>query len=329
VLFRSHRRRCRRFEACHRHGLKIHLYHSLNHWTTKPDGSDALEDPADKIKFVDFAHERLKELLELFNPIDCLWYDGWWPFNAEGWRAKKMNAMARQIQPHIIVNGRNGLPGDFGTPEGHLSAPCPWRPWEACMPHNKHWGYHAGDNAWKSSAEIVDMLTQVAAGSGNLLINVGLDPEGAMPEPSSSVLEEVGQWMELHGEAIYESERFDYNLRERGNHRGDWFHHGRMTCVGKKLYIHLFNWPGKEFGINGVEVNAESCCLLNSRVNIDMQKDGKRLLFSNLPDKPPHPLGGVLKIEFKKPPMIYNLGGMRVPSVPHPRYDPCPSDIQI
>jgi len=40
-----------------------------------------------------------------------------------------MNAMVREIQPNILFNGRNGLPGDFATPEQHLSAPSPW-----CMP---------------------------------------------------------------------------------------------------------------------------------------------------------------------------------------------------
>jgi len=35
-------------------------------------------------------------------PIDCLWYDGWWPFNAEGWRAVEMNAMVRRFNPYNL-----------------------------------------------------------------------------------------------------------------------------------------------------------------------------------------------------------------------------------
>ena len=108
-------------EACRKHKLRVHLYHSLNHWTTTPDGAVALENTQAKKQFVDYAHERIRELVTRFNPIDCLWYDGWWPFNAKGWRAVEMNQMVRDIQPHIIFNGRNGLPGDFATPEQHLA----------------------------------------------------------------------------------------------------------------------------------------------------------------------------------------------------------------
>ena len=98
---------------------------------------------------IDGVLARVRELVTRFNPIDCLWYDGWWPFTAERWRAREMNDMARGIQPHILFNGRNGLPGDFGTPEQHLAAPSPWRPWEACVTTNGTWGYHAGDCDWK------------------------------------------------------------------------------------------------------------------------------------------------------------------------------------
>lgn len=72
-------------------------------------------------------HERIRELVIRYNPIDILWYDGWWPFNAGGWQAEKMNAMVREIQPHILFNGRNGLAGDFATPEQHLRITIPAR----------------------------------------------------------------------------------------------------------------------------------------------------------------------------------------------------------
>jgi alpha-L-fucosidase len=41
--------------------------------------------------------------------IDIMWYDGWWPFDAKGWQAKKLNAMVRELQPEILINGRCGL----------------------------------------------------------------------------------------------------------------------------------------------------------------------------------------------------------------------------
>ena len=144
--------------AARKHGLRIGLYHSLNNQADQPDAVAALEDKQAYERFIANTFERFRELVTRYNPIDTLWYDGWWPFNAEGWRAEELNAMVRAIQPHILFNGRNGLPGDFATPEGHLGAPKPWRPWEACMTLNDSWGFHAGDHNWKKPGQIADML---------------------------------------------------------------------------------------------------------------------------------------------------------------------------
>ncbi len=315
-------------EACRKHDLRVHLYHSLNHWTTTPDGADALEDESAQAEFVDFAHARIHELVTRFNPIECLWYDGWWPFNAEGWRAEAMNAMVREIQPHILFNGRNGLPGDFATPEGHLSAPRPWRPWEACMTHNDNWGFHAGDHHWKSHATVIDMLTQVAAGAGNLLINVGPDGSGALPEPTVSMLDALADWTARYDEALWGTRNFAFDLQTRHDgDRGDWMHAGRFTTTDNTLYAHLFCWPGETFTFSGLEANVESARMLGDDRTLAVSQDNGRVVISGLPDRPDDPLGAVIAIECDRPPSLYKTGGMREPDAEHPRYDPCPSDL--
>ena len=315
-------------EACRKHGLRVHLYHSLNHWTTEPDGADALENEQAKKQFVDFAHERIRELVTRYNPIDCLWYDGWWPFDREGWRATEMNEMVRSIQPHMIFNGRNGLPGDFSTPEQHLGKPDPNRPWEACMTHNNHWGYHRGDTRFKSTTEVLEMLSSVASGAGNLLINVGPDGRGAIPRQSARMLHELGQWLKLHEEALFDTEPITLDPLTRGDHRGDWTSHGQYTVRGHTLYVHLLSWPGPEFSVGGLEVNAKSItCLTDPAVPVRMHQEGRRLHITGLPGAPPHPEGGVLKVECDGPPVLYMTGGLRVPSVTHPRYDPQTPDL--
>lgn len=333
--FNSVRRGCKRdlvaevVEACRRRQMRIHLYHSLNQWMHAPDGVDGLEDPAKRKQFVDFAHARLRELVTRFNPIDCLWYDGWWPFDAEGWRAEEMNAMVRSIQPHILFNGRNCLSGDFATPEQHLSAPSPYRPWEACVTHNQSWGFHQGDQRWKSTAEIIDMITQVASGAGNLLLNVGPDGRGAIPAASRKMLAEVGEWLRINGEAIYNTEPLTVNAQLRGDHRGDWMHHGRYTTRGQTLYLHLLRWPGETFSIAGLEARVlRARCLATNEPVTFMQTDS-RVTFSGLPGTPPHPLGCVVALELDRPAMLYLTGGLRIPKVKHPRYDPVASDLLL
>jgi len=314
-------------EACRREGLRVHLYHSLNHWLSKPDGVDALESETAKRRFVDAAHARVRELLELFNPIECLWYDGWWPFDAEGWRAREMNELALSIQPHLIFNGRNGLPGDFATPEQHLGPPKPYRPWEACITHNNNWSCHRGDQNWKSSRQVLDMLTQVAAGGGNLLFNVGPDPTGAIPNPSVEVLTDIGRWLELNREAIETTEPLQIDPHDPAAGRGDWMHHGRYTARGNTLYLILSQWPGTAFSIHGLDVQVNEALMLHDGAPVNYVQAGRRVTFSELSADPPTPLAPVIALRCDQPPKLALCGGLRMPAVPYPRYDPVASDL--
>lgn len=315
-------------EAAKSRGLKIVLYHSLNHWTSKPDAVDALEDEAAYETFIDNTFERIRELVTLYNPIDTLWYDGWWPFNAEKWKAEEMNAMVREIQPHIMFNGRNGLPGDFATPEGHMGSPSPWRPWEGCMTLNNNWGYHKGDHDWKSPSHVMDLLATAAQGRGNLLLNIGPRGDGSVPEASVEIIETVGDWLGRCGEAIYGTDTFTYDLQEKGDHRGDWNCHGQMTAKGNALYQLVKRWPGNELTIAGLQGTVKNVTLLGEKGGeCQFEQQGGRVTVKGLPDAPTDSLCPVLRFECDAPPSMYLTGGLRVPNVPHPRYDPCPSDL--
>jgi alpha-L-fucosidase len=307
--------------------LKVGLYHSLNNWTDQPDSVSALEDPEAYEVFIRNTHERIRELVTKYNPIDVLWYDGWWPFTAEGWRAEVLNEMVRTIQPHILLNNRNGLPGDFGTPEGHVSAREPWRPWEACMTLNDSWGYHAGDHNWKSAGAVIDLLAACANGRGNLLLNIGPHGDGSVPEESVAILKQVGEWLMRNGECLFETDSFTFGLRERGVHRSDWTHHGPFTAKGNVLYLLARRWPGREFAINGLQCRVNRISFLGEQKSIAFEQTGERVILKDLPAFNPDPVCSVFRIECDRPPEVYLCGGLRTPSVPHPPYDPCPSDL--
>lgn len=316
--------------AARKRGLGIGLYHSLGNWHDQPDAVAALEDKAAYMKLIDCTFARIRELVTKFNPIDVMWYDGWWPFNAEGWQAERMNAMVRDIQPHILFNGRNGLPGDFATPEGHMGAPSPWRPWEACMTLNNSWGFHAGDRDWKSPVQVVDLLATAAQGRGNLLLNIGPRGDGSVPEESVRTIEAVGAWLtRCGGEAIYNTELFTFDLQKRGDHRGDWASHGSFTVRENNLYWIVRRWPGSEFSFGGIEANVRRVQLLGEAGRpVTFRQDGTRVTLSGLPDLPPDPVCPVFLIECDRAPSLYQCGGLRIPKAPHPHYDPCPSDIK-
>jgi alpha-L-fucosidase len=313
--------------AARARGLGIGLYHSLNNWTDQPDAVAALEDPAAYEVFIRQTFERVRELVSRYNPIDVLWYDGWWPFNAEGWQAERMNAMVRAIQPHILFNGRNGLPGDFATPEGHLGAPQPWRPWEACMTLNGSWGYHRGDQDWKTPGQVADLLMTCAQRRGNLLLNIGPRGDGSIPEPSVRVLETVGDWLRRCGEGLFDTDAFTFDLRERGTHRGEWSHHGPFTARGNSLYWFPRRWPGETATWAGLESRVLKATLLGSDRNLAFHQQGGQVTLTGLPAEPPDPVCPVVRLDCDRPPVLYLTGGLRTPRVAHPHYDPCPSDI--
>lgn len=312
--------------AARTRGLKVGLYHSLNNWFDQPDAVAALENNEAYEVFIENTFARIRELVTRYNPIDILWYDGWWPFDAKGWQAERMNAMVREIQPHILFNGRNGLPGDFATPEQHLAAPKPWRPWEACITLNDNWGFHAGDQNWKTPAQVIKMLTQVAQGRGNLLLNIGPRGDGSIPGRSVEIIHAVGRWLETHGECLWGTDLCTIDPYTRGDHAGDITHHGPFTRKGNNLYLILTSLPEDRLIVTGLECRVLAASILGAD-RVEFRQESGRLSVRTAGIEQSDGLPPVLKLECDRPPVIYKTGGMRIPSTPHPRYDPVPADI--
>jgi alpha-L-fucosidase len=313
--------------AAREHGLRVSLYHSLNNWTDSPDACDALESKDAHAEFIANTHARIKELVTRFNPIDVLWYDGWWPFNIDGWQSEKMNTMVSEIQPHILFNGRNCLPGDFGTPEGHMSAPSPWRPWEGCITFNDHWSFHRGDHNWKSPSDIVSLLATAASSRGNLMFNIGPKADGSVPQESIDILNAVGKWMTLHDECIFDTDMFTYGLESRDGHNGDWLHSGMFTLKGKSLYHLVRYWVGSELVVSGLQTKVNAVSLIGHDTALTFEQSDEKVIIRGLPEEAPDSVCPVVRLDCDDIPVMQLGGGMRIPNVPHPPYDPAPSDI--
>src|SRR5579872_3287887 len=192
-------------EAARGEGLRVGFYYSLMDWH-HPDGARCATDEAARVRFVEYTHGLIRELLTNYGKIDVLWYDVDWPLTAAGWESEKMNKMVFELQPDIIVNNRNGLPGDFTTPEQHIQAAQTGRAWETCMTMNDSWGYQKADDDWKPAKTIVRNLVTCARDTGNYLLNIGPKADGSVPEESVRILTAVGKWMDKSGAAIYQSE---------------------------------------------------------------------------------------------------------------------------
>jgi len=315
-------------EACRRHDMRIGLYHTLNDWTHSPNAVDALERPAACHQpFIEFVHGQIREILSNYGKIDVLWYDGWWPFDDQGWQAEKLNAMARQLQPDILLNGRCGVRGDFDTPEGHVAVSPEGRLWEAYLNLNESGGYHKGDHNWKSPKDVAEVLRQCAAGQGNLLLNLAPKGDGSIPEAWENCVEKVGQWLKQNHEAVFTNKRFLMSLHKRQNALGDWTHHGKFSGADNCFYWHIRNWPGNPLRLVGVECEVMDVCELATGETFNFRQEGNILIIDGVPESKDTAMPVVLRCRTKDAARLYNCGGYTIPKVDHCRYDPLPSDL--
>jgi alpha-L-fucosidase len=294
-------------EAARAEGLRVGFYYSLMDWH-HPDGARCATDEAARKRFVEYTHGLVRELMTQYGKIDILWYDVDWPLTPQQWESEKMNKMVFELQPDIIVNNRNGLPGDFSTPEQHIGPAKAGRAWETCMTMNDSWGYNKADDDWKSPKKIVRNLVSCAKGGGNYLLNIGPKPDGSIPEESVGILTEAGKWMEKNGPTIYESERC----------QADWHTYLDYTRKGNTLYVHIYFWPGNTpaqqwldffqpptvVAIGGLRAKVLSARLFASGQPVKFEQDDISARFTGLPATAPDQPVTTLAIECDSEPKV-------------------------
>jgi alpha-L-fucosidase len=278
-------------EAARAEGLRCGFYYSLMDWH-HPDGARCATDEPARRRFVDYIHGQIRELCTNYGKLDVLWYDVAWPLDARGWESQKMNDMVLQLQPDIIVNNRNLLAGDFGTPEQEIVAEKEGRDWEACMTMNESWGYHKTDDNWKSPKTIVRNLITCARDGGNYLLNIGPKPDGSIPEESIRILNATGAWLDKNGGAIYGMQRCEVKNSLFAD----------FTRKGNTLYIHVYFWPGQTVSIGGLGTKVKSAKLLATGQPVSFRQDQFRTQFTGLPASAPDDPVTVIAVECESKP---------------------------
>lgn len=266
--------------------LRMGWYHSIMDW------SHPHANARDFDKYRPVLEAQVTELLTKYGPIGVMWFDGEWINQWTPPMGREMYDLCRRLQPEVIVNnrvgkGRQGMggfnasgdhPGDFATPEQESpSGPRLDVPWETCLTFNGSWGYHATDTNWKSTDELLRTLVSVCAGGGNLLLNVGPDANGRIPQPCVDRLAEIGMWLRDNADAIYASRGTPFR-------RHPW---GRITQKGQTIFLHVFELPeDRKIRVTGLQTPIAAAAMLlepDTPLKVTPSEDGPTIVLPKAP----------------------------------------------
>jgi alpha-L-fucosidase len=312
-------------EACRKHGIRLGFYYSHAQDWNNPGGAAARKvtsegwanpdsaridaytaahsghwDPAQTTKTMsqyidDVAVPQVKELLTNYGDVAVLWWDT--PTGMTDEYAEKLNELLK-LQPNIITNDRLKRPnyaGDYKTPEQRIPnlSELDGKDWETCMTMNETWGYKSYANNWKSTQTLVRNLVDIASKGGNYLLNVGPKADGSFPQESVDLLKEVGGWMKVNGEAIYDTKASPFGLMPWG--RCTQKENGSNTT----LYFSVFDWPKEgKLVVPGLKNKVVSAKLLANNNSLKTTTTAEGLVIS-VPANALDTIATVLKVEVK------------------------------
>lgn len=278
-------------------GIRLGFYYSqFQDWTDPNAGGNDWEfDPVSK-NFAEYSRTKalpqIEELLSNYGDIGIVWFDT--PGDITRSEATEFRDWVRRLQPDTLISSRIGHDlGDFQTMrDGEVpTSPREGLPWEAIFTHNDSWGYSAFDKNFKSTTQLLRTLSTVAGRGGNLMINVGPDGKGRLPEETVSRFKAVGDWLNDNGLAIYGT-----SASPIGEYT--W---GTATQREGHTYLHIFKRPKSGIiQLENVEANPTALKFLSGMEAIEWRKAGKTLSIK-LPDTLPDERVTIIDIEHEGP----------------------------
>jgi alpha-L-fucosidase len=197
--------------ACERNGIVFGTYYSLLDW------GDARYPSDDYVAEV--LHPHVVDLVERYGSA-VLWGDGHWGHGPDRWRTRELLERVWSIDPGVVVNDRWWAAADL-VPEGSPSLVRTFEyeapvgivagPWELCRGVGASFCHNRAERRehHMTAGEIVALLTEVVAKGGNLLLNVGPDASGRIPELQAAPLREAGEWIRRHERLLARARPWD------------------------------------------------------------------------------------------------------------------------
>lgn len=282
-------------------GLHMGFYYSLYEWYN-PLYKSNLEKYVD-----DHMVPQMKDLVTRYKP-DILWTDGEWDHPSEKWKSTEFLAWLYNESPvkeNICVNDRWGKEtranhGGYYTTEydmvhdkqgvGDIE-----HPWEECRGIGTSFGYNRieGLNNYMSSDALVDLLIEKVAAGGNLLLDIGPTADGRIPVIQQQRLLDMGSWLDVNGEAIYGTRKWD-NTKLNPDLKNVYF-----TKKGDDLYVLCTRFQENPIVVKGIS-KFGNVKMLGFDGKIQTKKSGNNLTIMApivSPAKNPGSFAWVFKIE--------------------------------
>jgi alpha-L-fucosidase len=201
--------------------------------------------------------DRIADLVDKVQP-DLLYSDGTVPFGQYG-----LGIIAHLYNTSAALHGgvnravythkdRNPLVYKVGVLDIERGVqkeafPHPWQT-DTCV---GGWFYDVR-RRYKSSRQVIEMLVDIVAKNGNLLLNLTQRPDGTLDDECLAILADLAAWIKVNGEAIYGTRPWHVALEGEVNAPEGRFREDeldwqptdyRFTCKGKVVYAFQMGWP--------------------------------------------------------------------------------------
>ena len=149
----------------------------------------------------------LDEYIEKYNP-DMIWFD----MGAKLINKSDMNSFLAHYYNHGVKEGKEVattcknystyLPGSIVDYEKGRVKDLQKTPWLTDDTMAPKW-FNSRRKPTKNANDLIDMLADIVSKNGCLLLNVGPNSDGVISDYEKGVLLEMGKWLSIYGEAIY------------------------------------------------------------------------------------------------------------------------------
>ena len=206
--------------------------------------------------------KRVKDLVDNYHP-DHLYFDCAIPFRGDDRGRTGMDVIAHFYNHNMRQHG--------GKPEGVMCVkerpfqgfyaggmttldyergkashilPDPWQTDDSIG----SWGYNE-NTPYTTAGAVVDKLIDIVSKNGNLLLNIPIRADGTLDEKATGILEDIGKWLRVNGEAIYGTRPWylygegPTEIPHKVIESPCMWKDIRYTTKGNTLYVFVLDWP--------------------------------------------------------------------------------------